>query len=101
LSGRDIPIKLSPWDTREKHEIEDLILISGYSKNTENYFDVPSLGGPMGKKNIRKNAVFQRTMEFNIEEQIDYEVASAISFYAGKDYGIVSIYSEIETIKVI
>lgn len=101
LSGRDIPIKLSPWDTREKHEIKDLIQIGLFPENVDYGFAIYDLGGRMGRKTIKKDMIVQQTMAFVIEEQIDHEAAAAIIFYVGKDYTGKTIYSEIQTITVI
>ena len=97
LSGRDIPIQMSHPKSKV---LEDMISIRLFQENEEHLFVETSVGGPLRKLTIKKDAVITRTAEFQIDDSVNYEAASLVVFYTGKNYKeIVPIYSE--TIKIV
>ena len=97
LSGRDIRVQTSHPDYKK---LEDMVSIGMFEENTEHEFSITSIGGPRRKIRIKKDAVITLTMEFSIEELLNYEVLAHVVFFTGKGYSeSVSIYSE--SIKIV
>lgn len=100
LSGKNITMRLSPWATRERHEIEDLISIVAYTNIGDCLFLEPSLGGIMGKKVIKKDGVYRREEVITINEYKDYGISAAIFIHLWKGLPDVSVFADTITVKV-
>jgi len=99
LSGRDIPIRISPWKTSIKAQVEDLIYIELYDENGNYRVAEPDLGGTYGKRTIKKGAVIQYTEQFIVEGDSDRWAYAGISFYTRKELKAIGASSEV--IKII
>ena len=92
LSGRNIRVQMSHPDYKK---LEDMILIGLFKEGAKQEFIVTSKGGPRRKITIKKDAVITQSMEFSIDDSLNYDVLSHVVFYTGKGYDeVVSIYSE-------
>ena len=85
LSGRDIRIRMPARDMRR---LEDLVLIGIFRERegVDYRFDFLLGTRPRCRRTLRKDEIITNTIEFHIEEQINYVVLAAVFFSVGENF---------------